>query len=373
MIRIPVCRHGKNQAGIVARLLATRQPVRAERLALQQTSVRQPVRNVNSATDASRDVDPTARGITADRYALLAGVRAACFDVLALQRRVDVPEQMVKLSENSVAQIKLLLEARYVARLDLVQLEVELERLRVDPEVAELELPGDYKRPAAKVGNNRLAIVGIDESSGRPLPNRDADHTLRYVLTTYPKLQVAMWEIARARFIMRQAKVEAVPNGSLDTGYVRQKQHQTNEFFVRARLSIPLWSRKQGNIRSTVAHLCDANRAVGRIENNLTDRVAIKMRDCSPVRCRVDRFCTAIRPRAKETCELSREAYQGGQFEYLRVLEAQHAEAQANQVYTRALGDAWKAAATVSGLALEDQWPQTKLNVPPAPVPSSQR
>ena len=62
------------------------------------------------------------------------------------------------------------------------------------------------------------------------------------------------------------------------------------------------------------------------------------------------------------------EAYQGGQFEYLRVLEAQRAVAQANLEYIRAIGDAWKAAAAISGLAFEDQWPPTTLEVPPVPA-----
>ena len=50
-------------------------------------------------------------------------------------------------------------------------------------------------------------------------------------------------------------------------------------------------------------------------------------------------------------------AYQGGQFEYLRVLTAERALAQANLEYVKALRDAWKAASVISGLALEDEWP----------------
>jgi cobalt-zinc-cadmium efflux system outer membrane protein len=62
-------------------------------------------------------------------------------------------------------------------------------------------------------------------------------------------------------------------------------------------------------------------------------------------------------PRAQEAYELSRKAYAGGVFEYLRVLEAQRAVAQANLEYVRALGEAWRTAGAISGLTLEDHWP----------------
>ena len=51
----------------------------------------------------------------------------------------------------------------------------------------------------------------------------------------------------------------------------------------------------------------------------------------------------------------------------LRILEAQRALAQAYLDDIRALGDGWKAAATLSGLTLEDAWPTTGISVPPAP------
>ncbi|HYT94260.1 MAG TPA: hypothetical protein VEL76_36425, partial [Gemmataceae bacterium] len=62
--------------------------------------------------------------------------------------------------------------------------------------------------------------------------------------------------------------------------------------------------------------------------------------------------------------ELSRKGYQGGQFEYLRVLQAQRALAEANLELVRALGEMWRAASEIAGLMLEDHWP-----FPPTPTP----
>ncbi len=50
-------------------------------------------------------------------------------------------------------------------------------------------------------------------------------------------------------------------------------------------------------------------------------------------------------------------AYKGGQFEYLRVLEAQRAVGQANLDYNRILGELWRSAAEIAGLLLQEEWP----------------
>ena len=47
----------------------------------------------------------------------------------------------------------------------------------------------------------------------------------------------------------------------------------------------------------------------------------------------------------------------GGQFEYLRVLQAQRAVAEANLELVRSLGETWQAGSEIAGLMLEDQLP----------------
>jgi cobalt-zinc-cadmium efflux system outer membrane protein len=54
---------------------------------------------------------------------------------------------------------------------------------------------------------------------------------------------------------------------------------------------------------------------------------------------------------------MSLKAYQGGQFEYLRVLQAQRSVAEANLEYVRDLGNLWRSASEIAGLLLEEDWP----------------
>ncbi len=324
-----------------------------------------------SQAAAMHEVDQASWAVMAERYSLLADIRVAYYDALALQRRVDILNQLVALADKSVEQTNQLIEAKQVARLDLVQLEVEAERLRAELESSERELPSAYKRLAAEIGVNRMAISRVAGDLAGPLPDYDLDRTQTYVLAVHPELQIAQWGVQKAQCLVKRARVELIPNLGIDTGYVRQNQNKSDDFRIGVSASLPLWNRNQGNIHSAEADLCQAMQEIGRIENDLTDRVSQSMRDYASARRRAERYRTAILPRAKETYKLSRLAYQGGQFEYLRVLEAQRAVAQANLEYIRALGDAWKAAAKISGLAIEDHWPIAPSNpadVPPAPA-----
>ena len=67
------------------------------------------------------------------------------------------------------------------------------------------------------------------------------------------------------------------------------------------------------------------------------------------------RYQKSILPRARESYELSLKGYRAGQFDYLRVLEAQRAYGQADLEAVRSLGEMWRAASEISGLLMEEQ------------------
>jgi len=96
---------------------------------------------------------------------------------------------------------------------------------------------------------------------------------------------------------------------------------------------------------------------VSRVENDLADRLSVAFRAYAAARQRAVLYRTQIIPRAEETYALSLEAFKGGQFEYLRVIQAQRSLAESHLEMNRALGDAWKAAGEISGLLLEEVWP----------------
>jgi outer membrane protein, heavy metal efflux system len=310
-----------------------------------------------SRAAADKEVDQASLNLMAQRYGLMGNIRQAYFEVVTLQRRVEILRDLVKLAENSAEQTQKLLEAKQVARLDLVQLEVELERLRAEEDAAQRELPAAYRRLAAVVGVSKLPIASVIGTLDGSLPPYELERVQEIVLENHPELKSARVGIEKTRLQLRRMEVEPIPNVTVGAGYVRQNQTLSNDWVIGVSVPVPMWNRNQGNIAAARAQVNQALQEVGLVENELVERLATASRDFYSARQLAERYRKSILPKALETYELSLKAYKGGQFEYLRVLEAQRALAQARLETIRALGEAWKAASVISGLALEEHWP----------------
>lgn len=321
---------------------------------------------------AAKEVDQTTLALLRERYGVVGSVRAAFYDLYALERRIAVLDELTKLAGEAVKNGQTLLDNKQIARLDLVQLEVELARFRSQAEAARRELPGARKRLAALVGDPRLP-VGTAAGPYEDVPLYDPDRTLDTVLASHPEVRSARVGVERAQAAIRRAEVEPIPNLTLSTGYTYQGQNKSNDWLVGVSAPIPTWNRNQGNIRAAKAELGMAVQEVGRVENDLAERVATALRAYSAALKLAEQYRTEILPKAEETYKLSLEAFKGGQFEYLRVIQAQRAVAEARLEYNRALGEAWRAAAELSALLLEEWWPgPPPMRGPgagPAPLP----
>lgn len=310
-----------------------------------------------SRSAANREVDQATLNLVAQRYALFAGVRQNYFEVLTLQRRIEILDELVKLAEQSVESTRKLLEAKQVARLDLVQLEVELERFRAEREATARELPSAFRRLAAVVGVHNLPPTRLSGFLDAPVPDYNLEFAQQLIVTEHPAVQAARVGVDRSQLLLKRAQVEPIPDVTVGAGYVRQNQNRSDDWTIGVSVPIPVWNRNQGNIAAARAQVAEAIQEVGRVENDLIEQLATAYRDYAAARQLAERYRTAILPKARETYELSLKAFQGGQFEYLRVLEAQRSVAQANLEYVRAQGNAWRAASVISGLLLEEHWP----------------
>ena len=311
---------------------------------------------------AAKEIDQATLDMLTERFTVIGSIRATFYEVYTLQQRLDILTELVKLAEQGVAQGKTLVENQRMARLDLIQLEVELERFRAEAAAVERELPAAYRRLAAVTGDSRLPIRQVTGPFEVP-PLYDLEPVREVVLATHPEARSARVGVERAQAAIRQAEAQPIPNVTVSGGFIRQFENQSYDGAFALSAPIPVWNRNQGNIRETRAQLGMAIQQVGRVENDLADRLAAAFRTYNAARIRAERYRREILPRAEETLKLSLEAFKGGQFEYLRVIQAQRAVAEARLEYNRSLGEAWRAAGEISGLLLEEFWP----GPPPGP------
>jgi cobalt-zinc-cadmium efflux system outer membrane protein len=314
---------------------------------------------------AAREIDQASLALLAERYELIGDVRAGFYEVVALRERAAILRDLVRLADEAVGLSRKAFEAKQVARLDLVQLEVEAERFRADAEAVEQELPAALRRLTATVGDPRLPLPALAGALDGPLPEYDLGRATEAVLAAHPEVLAARVGVERARAALRRAEAEPVPNVTVAAGYTRQSQNRSNDWLLGMSVPLPTWNRNQGNVRAAQAEVGMAGRDVGRVENELAGRLALAFRAYAAAKRRAERYTAAILPRAEETYALSLRAFRGGEFEYLRVLQAQRAVAEARLEANRSLGEAWRAAAELSGLLLEEVWPPAPGALPP--------
>ena len=310
-----------------------------------------------SKAAALKEVDQATLNFMAERYQVFTEVRQAFFELVTLQRRAEILGELIKLANKSVEEATKLLKAKEGSQLDLVQLEVDLERYRADLEATQRALPAAYRKLAASVGVQDMPMARVVGDLDTTPPDYNLDQLRLYILGIHPELRSAQVGVERAQFLVRRAEVEPIPNPTVGTGYTRQGQNRSNDWDVVLSVPIPLWNRNQGNIRAAKAQVREAVSQVGRVENDLVNRLATAFGAYAAAQKRAERYKTAILPKAQETYQLSLKAYQGGQFEYLRVLAAQRTLAEAKLELVRSLGEMWRAASEIAGLMLEDQWP----------------
>jgi cobalt-zinc-cadmium efflux system outer membrane protein len=284
-------------------------------------------------------------------------VRQAYFEAVTLQRRIEILTELVKLAQRTVENAEKLRQAKEVAELDVIQLEVDLERYRAELEASERALPGALRKLAASVGVENMPIGRLIGDLDAQAPVYNLERVRSYILGIHPELRSAQIGVERARLVLRRAEVEPIPNVTVGSGYTYQGQNRSNDWDVGLNVPVPVWNRNQGNIHAARARVSESVSEVSRVENELVGRLAEAYRNYAAASTRAQRYRTAILPKAQRTYELSLKGYQGGQFEYLRVLQAQRAMVEANLELVRALGEMWQAGSEIAGLMLEDQWP----------------
>lgn len=304
-----------------------------------------------------QETDQARLQLLGQRFALYTAVRRGYFDVLAAQRRVEIYSELVDLASKATQITETLVKGRQAAPLDLVQVRVELNRFRAELDAARQERIAAWRRLAAAMGTPDLPDTPVHGALDSMWPDYDFDSAARRLMECHPEIRAARVGIARAQLALRRARMEAIPNVNFGAGYERDNVDHQDQWAFRASLPIPVFNRNQGNVQAASAEVGRAVADVERVQNMLVGRLATAFGQYTAARERASRYRTLILPDATEAYQLALAAFQGGQFEYLRVLQAQRAVAETNLEYVRALTELWLAASEISGLLLEEEWP----------------
>ncbi len=304
---------------------------------------------------ANQRLDQATIAVLKQRYALMTAIRQGFFAVLEARQRVETLEDLEKIANKSYDLTRRRVEVKQAAQLELLQVQVELNRIQAELKAAEREKTAAWRRLTAVIGAPDLAELPLVGKLDPALPEYDYERSRTSLLESHPEVSFARVGITEAELVLRRNQVQAVPNVTVGAGYVRQNQDKANEWTFQVGVPIPAFNRNQGNVQTARAELSKAIHEVARVQNDLVGRLASAYGTYAAAKDRVHLYRKTILPTAEQANQIALDAFKGGGFEYLRVLQSQRVLQETKLEYLRALGEAWRSASELSGLLLEEE------------------
>jgi cobalt-zinc-cadmium efflux system outer membrane protein len=284
------------------------------------------------------------------------------------------------LSERAVINSKQRLKAGEGTLTDLLQAEIELEQVRILAANAENSYHAAWKRLAAVTGTPDRPKTELADRLDLTDEERSQLRTLDEIVGGSPELQTAQAGIRRAEAALSRARVEPIPNVTIEAGTQYDYGTRTQIASIGVSLPIPVFNRNEGNIMAAQAELSRAQREVDRVTLSLTERFAAAHATYHNALQQVDRYgkrlpdaevqrilnlggadrqkaldaSPQILPRAQFALALATEGWQRGEFGYLQVLTAQRTLTQVSLDYVRALANLRQSKVVLDGYLLAD-------------------
>jgi cobalt-zinc-cadmium efflux system outer membrane protein len=286
-------------------------------------------------------------------------VRRAFYAALIAQRRMDLADELVRITGQAVESSRELLQAQEIPQAGLLQTQVEQQNAAILLQAATNERSGAWRELSAVVGSD-LAERRVSGDVSQLPAGLDWDEQLRRLTTSSPEMAAAFANVSRAEAVLRRESVEPIPN--LDTQVSVQFDNATEDTITSVTLGVPLpiWNRNQGGIRQAQAEVTEARRSLQRTELDIKRRLAVAFQQYATARAQAEAYATEILPKAQETLELVQRGYRLGELGYLDLLTAQRTYSQTNLSYLDALSALWANWNEIDGLLLSGS-----LSVPP--------
>jgi cobalt-zinc-cadmium efflux system outer membrane protein len=330
-------------------------------LFIDQTIVTAGKLRLNRAKSA-REVTRAEAQALAQQYRVVNGVRARYYQLLAMQRLLDVRAELLKVAEGAVTTTEELVNVGAANRPDLLQARIEARQERVALANARTLYQAAWQQLAAFVGEPCLPagrLAGeLDGAGAAP----DFDTALAHLLEASPEVQVARAEVERSQIGLRREQVEPVPNVQVQVANGYDFETRKDVTSVQLGVRLPIFDKNQGNVRAAQAQLARAAAEEQRVELSLRQRLSRQYARYRTALADVEMYRQDNLPDARAAYETYLESFRKRRAAWPQVLVAQRTYFQISVDYVRALEELRRAEVAILGLLLVDG-----LDEPPAP------
>lgn len=297
---------------------------------------------------------------SAQKQRIRSNVRLLFYRALAAQRLVDVRRDLAKLAHDAAETSHQLGNVGQADRPDQLQAEVEAEAADLNVSTATQDLESVWRMIAATVGKPGLPVTHLDGDLEN-FPDLQLQDCVETALRESPAVQFARQEMNRAEASVAQERKAPIPDlqirGGIEQNFELLAPGQRAvglQGFAEVGVQLPLFNRNQGNIEAARSEANGAKAELLRTQLELRRQIAMTFGHYAAARAAVERYRTAMLPRARQAYELYERSYKAMAAAYPQVLLAQHTYFQLQAAYVDALARLWESAISIQGYALTD-------------------
>ena len=288
-------------------------------------------------------------------------VKIQYYQALSAQEMAEMRKELARIAAETAKYSRQLFNIGQQNETEVLQAEVEAEQADLAVVSAEHMRRRAMTALAAVVGNPGVKDSTLEGSLEENLPELDEQQLVDALLRESPAARIAQVGVARAEATLARARRERVPDLVLRGGLQQNlEQVETTgrpvglQGFAEVGVRLKLFDRNQGNIQAAQADLERAQSEVKRIDLVLRERAASYVENYRVAKIMVDRYRSAVLPRAQRAYELIYTRYGLLQASYPQVLLSENMLFKAETDYIGNLETVWTNSIALQGFLLTD-------------------
>lgn len=253
----------------------------------------------------------------------------AFWALLAVQRRLELLDDIIHLSEETFHTVSERVRAGKVSPVEEIRAEILLSANRIEKERALRTLEAARYHLASFWDSTSPLFAGVQGDLERVLPGIPSIEKLKLLVPQNP--DIARWatELESRQAAIELERANIVPNLTVTGGYQRLNNMGDQAFTLGLSVPLPIFNRNKGNVLAAQNRLVLAqNQRRASLVQVKSDLVQNYQRLQSSYQ-EVTALKENIMPSALKVYEAIREGYSQGKFDYLNVLDAQTTLSQA--------------------------------------------
>ena len=295
------------------------------------------------------------------RIRVESAVKMAFLRVLAAQELLDARRDLEKIAQDTAETQRRLTNTGQADETEVLEAEVEAQRMRVAARMQENTLREEWRSLAAVIGQPEMPLATVAGDLEKDWPELNEEAAVEAIAKESPAVRIADAAAVRAQTVLTRAKREPIPDIQLRGGM--EYNHETLgsvpfakgwEGIAEVGVQIPIFNRNQGNLGTARAEIERAEQEKKRVELTLRERAASVVDRYTNARLMAAEYREEMLPLARKAYGLMVEKYGQMLASYPRVLETQRKLYELQIEYIAALEGVWTSGIALQGYLLTD-------------------